>query len=183
MPVISSNTSFTLPTGSTLTFTEGGIGKAIVDGNGYTLGLADVILGPFTQAKTVQVLVTNAPISYYTLAAPTPGADRVPVVVNPLTSETSPVTGDTIAVTASRDLTDADAAAPLECVNAGITLTVPAGLKLKPGVLIQKHSSGSSIAFSGGATGNGASTTLAITGQMATIVPTATANAYRVAGV
>jgi hypothetical protein len=95
----------------------------------------------------------------------------------------SPAASAAVAVAASRNLTNADAGKTLEVTAAGVTLTVPAGLNLVPGVIVQRHTGGTSIAFAGGATGNGAATTLAVTAQMAAIVPTATSDAYRVAGV
>jgi hypothetical protein len=91
--------------------------------------------------------------------------------------------GATIPVSQSRSLSASDAGCTLDVTSGGVTLTVPAGLNLSPGVVVQKHSSGTSIGFSGGANGNGASTTLAIAAQMAAIVPTSVADAYRISGV
>lgn len=97
-----------------------------------------------------------------------------------LSGATAAAVPDTVAVTASRALTNDDAGKTLDCVNAGITLTVPAGLTLKPGVIVLKHSAGSSIAFSGAATGNGSASTISLTNQMTAIVPGSSADAYRV---
>jgi hypothetical protein len=95
----------------------------------------------------------------------------------------APAPSATVSVAASRSLTNDDAGKTLEVTASGVTLTVPNGLTLTPGVIVQKHTSGTSIAFSGGALGNGLATTLAITAQMAAIVPTTVSDAYRVAGV
>jgi len=90
MATINVNTSITLPAGSTLTFTEGGSGQAIVAGNIYTIGLSDVFLGPFAAAQIITVLLFNGPISYYTQPQPVANANRVPVVVDPLSREPVP---------------------------------------------------------------------------------------------
>jgi hypothetical protein len=65
---------------------------------------------------------------------------------------------------------------------AGVTLTVPNGLTLKPGVAIIKHASGTSVAVSGGATINGGTTALAITAAVAALLPRSAADAYILAG-
>jgi len=93
MAKITANNSITVAAGSTLTFCEGGIGQAILDGNIYTLGMSDVFLGPFASAETIQVLVTSGPINYYTTSAPAAGANMTPVFVDPLTGYTTPASG------------------------------------------------------------------------------------------
>ena len=93
MAKITANNSITVPAGSTITFCEGGIGQAILDGNIYTLGMSDVFLGPFASAETIQVLVTSGPINYYTTSAPAAGANMTPVFVDPLTGYTTPASG------------------------------------------------------------------------------------------
>lgn len=93
MAKITANNSITVAAGSTITFCEGGIGQAILDGNIYTLGMSDVFLGPFASAETIQVLVTSGPINYYTVAAPAAGANMTPVFVDPLTGYTTPASG------------------------------------------------------------------------------------------
>jgi hypothetical protein len=87
-----------------------------------------------------------------------------------------------IAVNSSRNLSNADAGKVLTVKSANVVLTVVSGLNLVPGVIIQKHTSGTSIAFTG-TTGNGAATTLPITGQMSAIVPENVSDAYRISGV
>ena len=93
MAKITANNSITIAAGSTITFCEGGIGQAILDGNIYTLGMSDVFLGPFASAETIQVLVTAGPINYYTVSAPAAGANMTPVFVDPLTGYTTPASG------------------------------------------------------------------------------------------
>ena len=93
MAKITANNSITVAAGSTITFCEGGIGQAILDGNIYTLGMSDVFLGPFASAETIQVLVTSGPINYYTVAAPAAGANMTPLFVDPLTGYTTPRSG------------------------------------------------------------------------------------------
>ena len=93
------------------------------------------------------------------------------------------VPADTIPVNASRDLSNADAGKTLEVTAAGVTLTVPIGLTLKPGVIIQKHSSGTSLIAGGVTTINDVSTALVITAVMGALVPTAAANKYKLSGV
>lgn len=93
MAKITANNSITVPAGSTITFCEGGVGQAILDGNIYTLGMSDVFFGPFALAETIQVLVTTGPINYYTMAAPASGANMTPVFTDPLTGYTTPTSG------------------------------------------------------------------------------------------
>jgi len=102
MATITANNSITVAAGNTLTFCEGGIGQAILDGNIYTLGMSDVFLGPFASAETIQVLVTSGPINYYTTSAPAAGANMTPVFVDPLTGYTTPASG-AVFVPATRD--------------------------------------------------------------------------------
>lgn len=86
-----------------------------------------------------------------------------------------------LAVTASRALTNADAGKTLDVTASGVTLTVPAGLTLVPGVIILANTT-TSIAFTG-TTGNGAGTTIVLSdNKVGTIIPTSVANAYRVTG-
>ena len=90
MAKITANNSITVAAGSTITFCEGGIGQAILDGNIYTLGMSDVFLGPFASTETIQVLVTSGTIYYYTTAATGAAANMTPVFVDPLTGVTTP---------------------------------------------------------------------------------------------
>ena len=82
---------------------------------------------------------------------------------------------------ASRTLSNADAGKTLDVTASGVTLTIPAGLTLAPGVIILSNTT-TSIAFSG-ATGNGAGTTIVLSdNKVGTIIPTSVGNAYRVTG-
>lgn len=84
-------------------------------------------------------------------------------------------------VNASRALSNYDAGKTLDVTASGVTLTVPAGLTLVPGVIILANTT-TSIAFTG-TTGNGAGTTIVLTdNKVGTIIPTSVANAYRVTG-
>lgn len=47
-------------------------------------------MGPFAAAQIITVLLFNGPISYYTQAQPVANANRVPVVVDPLSREPVP---------------------------------------------------------------------------------------------
>ncbi len=151
MATINVNTSITLPAGSTLTFTEGGSGQAIVAGNIYTVGLADVFLGPFSSAKTITVLLFNGPISYYTLSEPVANANRVPVVVDPLVRNTAPsiassLPGGTLGATYTA-IDDHDSYVFLTPVTCAVTVNT--GLVLG---FSQGYSGAGAVTFTGSAT-------------------------------
>jgi hypothetical protein len=84
-----------------------------------------------------------------------------------------------IEVTESRALNKYDNGATLDCTTSGLTLTAPAGL-VNFGCAIINNTT--TIAFSGGVTGNGATTNIELTAAVGAIVPTSTANAYKVVG-
>ena len=166
MATINANTSITLPAGSTLTFTEGGSGQAIVAGNIYTIGLSDVFLGPFASAQIITVLLFNGPISYYTQIQPVANANRVPVVTDPLTGATSPdiSTVDIVeidgATTLSIDPETGHNGKVLRCSTA-VTLTYPEGLGDAFSCLVEPPASGDvTIDPTGDCTLNGATASL-----------------------
>lgn len=96
-----------------------------------------------------------------------------------LVLESPRLQGSTIQVTTSRALTQADNGLTLDCTTSGLTLTMPAGL-VNFGCAIINNTT--TIAFSGDATGNGATDDIALTAAVGAIVPTSTANAYKVVG-
>lgn len=137
-------------------------------------------------AQAIAALVASSPSALDTLnelaAALGNDSNFATTVTNALAGKAAAPTAP-VAVAASRALTNADAGKTLDVTASGVTLTVPNGLNLVPGVIIQKHSGGTSVAVSGGATINGATTTLALTANVAALVPSSTADAYKLAGV
>lgn len=91
-----------------------------------------------------------------------------------------------VAINASRNITAADDGKILDMVDSGLMLTVPEGLNPTPTIIVQPHSGGTLIAFSGAATGNGAATTITRTQSASlrafSILPTSVANAYEITG-
>lgn len=84
-----------------------------------------------------------------------------------------------IQVSESRTLNKYDNGATLDCIVPGLTITQPPGL-VNFGCAIINNTT--TIAFSGGATGNGADDDIALTAVMGAIQATSTPDAYKVVG-
>jgi len=165
-----------------------------------TNSASDQTFGPYATAIMVRLTVSAiGRVAWDTASAPAfipPGEqftrqdDGIPVTlsgVGPAAAFAVDGAGNsstTTAVASSRALTAADNGNTLECA-AGITVTVPAGLGANFGVAIEVPAGTVSIASSGGALLNGATTTLtrASTNIMFAIVARASAtDSYSVTG-
>lgn len=84
-----------------------------------------------------------------------------------------------IQVSESRTLNKYDNGATLDCIVSGLTLTQPPGLSNFGCAIINNTTT---IAFNGGATGNGATDDIELTAVMGAIQATSTPDAYKVVG-
>lgn len=148
----------------TVTVTTGSVGVSIPDAAINKSISASESFGDFDRDLTFELSAFSAAVASYSVS------DK-----SPLTDNTS----RTIQVSESRDLNQSDNGQTLDCTEPDLTLTVPAGL-VNFGCAIINNTT--TIAFSGGATGNGADDDIALTAAVGAIVPTSTANAYKVVG-
>lgn len=103
MPTINVNTAVSLPAGALLMFKAGGSGRAIDGvGNIYSIGLSDMQIGPFPKAQTVQIQVTNAPITY---AVELDGVPFNPVEQDPYTRQLVTADGQVVGARAQNLIT------------------------------------------------------------------------------
>jgi hypothetical protein len=144
-------TAVTLPAGATMTFSGMGTHQTSPPGsNGApskqlvpVTSLAQT-LGPLAVATTINLMAAaNGPGVFYSLASSNPTKDTITQTL----------------VSASRALTQADNGTIIPTA-AGITLTLGAGLVNFSCIPLPATGSSVNIAFTGGATGNGAATTI-----------------------
>ena len=148
----------------TVTVTTGSVGVSIPGASINKTISASESFGDFDRDVAFELSAFSGAVASYAVA------DKYPLTDN---------TSRTIQVSASRELTQSDNGLTLDCTTSGLTLTAPAGL-VNFGCAIINNTT--TIAFSGGATGNGAATSIALTANVGAIVPTSTANAYKVVG-
>lgn len=179
MPTISANASsqITIPAGQRLRFFIGGAGAgqlAAVNGSDgqFTLGASEQMIGPFPSDRVFRVSATST-LTYQLQAPPFDAflsngnqvlsqdtSGNYYAAGSPQTTLTSLVSGAVISDSTSRQITVADNAQSLRPTGA-ITYTIPAGLSPMPSFTVDCPAVGTiSIAVSGGATVNGAATTL-----------------------
>lgn len=148
-----SNAAVTLPAGSSLTISGLGTYQLMPPGtNGnfspkvwHQVGAQPQVLGPLGSATVVNLAAAaGGPGLKYALSSSNPSLDTVTQEI----------------VTVSRALTQADNGTVIPVAN-GITLTAAAGtLTAFSCIILPMTGATASLAFSGGATGNGAGTTI-----------------------